>query len=84
MALRWPCRFARFTDKKYMPSLLHMTFLSFACSCVRLAALSSLTVTMGFTHAQTGERAVDDAYALNACLAAWGSQPFGSHPVYTR
>lgn len=50
---------------------------------VRVVALSSLTLAMGHAHGQTGDRAVDDAFALNACLAAWGNHPFGSHLTYT-
>ncbi|AOW12907.1 hypothetical protein LPB72_18180 [Hydrogenophaga crassostreae] len=60
-----------------------MNHTTFARSLVRLAVFSSLALTVGFTQAQTGERAVDDAFALNACLAAWGSHPFGSHLRYT-
>jgi len=62
---------------------MHMNHTTFARSFVRLAVLLSLAFTFGFTHAQTGERAVDDAFALNTCLAAWGNHPFGSHLNYT-
>lgn len=50
----------------------------------RTAALGALLFPFATGHAQTtGERAVDDAFALNACLSAWGNHPFGSHLTYT-
>ena len=49
----------------------------------RLTILLTLACALGSVQAQTGERAVDDAFALNACLAAWGNHPFGSHLTYT-
>ncbi len=54
-----------------------------ARAMVCLAAWASFTFAPGLGHAQTGERAVDDAFALNACLTAWGNHPFGSRPTYT-
>jgi hypothetical protein len=62
---------------------MHMNFTTLVRPIVRLAVLSSLTLTAGLTGAQTGDRAVDDAIALNACLTAWGNHPFGSHLTYT-
>ena len=51
-------------------------------SVIRVVWLTLLTVS-GAAMAQTGDRAVDDAFALNACLNAWGRHPFGSHLTYT-
>lgn len=52
-------------------------------SWVRLATLSSLAFAWTTAQAQTGGRAMEDAFALNACLTAWGNHPFGSRPTYT-
>ena len=51
-------------------------------SVVRVGLLMLLSL-MGVAQAQTGDRAVDDAFALNACLNAWGNHPFGSRLTYT-
>ena len=56
---------------------------SFARWPLRLAVLLTLASSYGASQAQTGDRAVDDAFALTTCLAAWGNHPFGSHLTYT-
>jgi hypothetical protein len=74
---RWSARIAARKPK-------HMNFTIFARAFVRLTVLSTLTLSLGTTHAQDSERILDDAFALNGCLTAWGKHPFGSHPVFTR
>ena len=47
-------------------------------------ALVSLFAALNPAQAQTGERPVDEGFALSACLSAWGDHPFGSHLTYSR
>jgi hypothetical protein len=59
-----------------------MNLPSSACSAVLVSTFLWLA-SPGVAQAQTGDQAVDDALALNACLAAWGNHPFGSHLTYS-
>lgn len=59
-----------------------MNFSGMVGSVVRVG-LFMLLSSLGAAQAQTGDRAVDDAFALNACLNAWGNHPFGSRLTYT-
>lgn len=56
---------------------------TFAHLTMCLTLVLAMASAMGSAQAQTGDRAVDDAFALTACLAAWGNHPFGSHLTYT-